>query len=79
MAWSDVPAKLAQYDAEPYADNSNGTTASYKLLRSFAASTADEVPAHMRETFEDQLDYRLGACINLRKSKAWPVEVLRAI
>lgn len=79
MAWEDVPAKLIAYDNEPYADNSNGTTASFKLLASFRAVTADDVAVEDREEFEKQLNYRYGACVNLRKSKAWPIEVLRAL
>lgn len=79
MAWADVPAKLTQYDAEPYADNSQGTTASFKLLASFKAATLADIGPLYQEDFEKALDYRLGACINLRKSKAWPIEVLRAL
>lgn len=79
MAWADVPAKLAQLDAEEYTDDTQGTTASFKLLASFKAATVDDVPLEMRDEFEKQLDYRLGAMVNLRNSKAWPIEVLRAI
>lgn len=79
MAWADVPTKLTQYDNEQYADNSNGTTASFKLLASFHAATLEQVPVLSRDEFEAQLDYRLGACINLRKSRAWPIETLRAL
>lgn len=77
--WADVPTKIAQYDAEAYADNSNGTSASFKLLAEFNAVTLDDVPPLYREDFEKKLDYRLGACINLRNSRAWPIEWLRAI
>lgn len=79
MSWADVPTKIAQYDAETYADNSNGTTASFKLLASFGAATLADIPPHQYADFEEKLDYRLGACINLRNSRAWPVEWLRAI
>lgn len=71
MAWADVPAKMAAYDAEEYADNSNGTTASFKLLASFNAATLDDVPVDAQDEFEETLDARLGACINLRTSKGW--------
>jgi len=71
MAWVDVPAKLAQYDEEPYADNSNDTTASFKLLASFHVETLEQILPGLRDEFEEQLDYRLGACVNLRKSKGW--------
>lgn len=77
--WADVPAKLADYDAQPYADNSNGTSASYKLLRSFDANTAEEVPENRRIEFEEQLDYRLGACKNLAKSKGWRKDKLNKV
>jgi hypothetical protein len=77
MAWADVPAKLAQYDAEEYADNSNGTTASFKLLASFHVTAPEQILEGLRLEFEEQLDYRLGACINLRKSKGWHGKVLR--
>ena len=77
MAWEDVPAKLAQYDEEPYADNSNGTTASFKLLASFHVTDPEHIIPQLRQEFEDQLDYRLGACVNLRNSRGWPGEVLR--
>lgn len=74
MAWEDVPAKLVAYDAEEYADNSNGTSASYKLVAKYTALGAviniTNIPAFRREDFEEELDRRLGAVINLRKSRA---------
>ena len=66
MAWIDVPAKLTQYDGEEYADDD----AVSKLLNLFGADTVDDVPEHRREEFEEVLDYRLGACVNLAKSRA---------
>lgn len=77
MAWADVPAKLAKYDQEPYADNSQGTSASFKLLASFHVETPDQIISELRDEFESQLDYRLGACENLRKSKGWRGDKLR--
>lgn len=71
MAWADVQAKLAAYDAMEYADNTGGTSASYKLLRSFNANTAADVPVNRRDEFEEALDCRAGACANLAKSKGW--------
>lgn len=80
MAWADITAKLAAYDAEPYADNSNGTTASYKLLRSFNVDSAAQITDPVAQVeFEEQLDYRFGACVNLRNSRGWPLNVLRSI
>lgn len=79
MAWEDVPAKLASYDAEEYADNSNGTTASFKLLASFEAATVDDVPVDARDEFESVLDARLGACVNLRTSKGWRRDKLNRV
>lgn len=79
MAWADVPAKLAQYDEEPYADNSNGTTASFKLLAAFHVTQPSQILEGLRQEFEEQLDYRLGACINLRNSKGWHGKVLNQV
>lgn len=82
MAWADVPAKLAQLDAEEYTDDTNGTTASAKLVFSFTDGKSDDpnmILPELRDEFEKQLDYRLGAMVNLRKSKAWPIETLRSI
>lgn len=66
MAWADVPKKLENYDKEEYAPDD----ASSKLLFEFGAVTVERVPELRREEFEEALDYRLGACINLRNSKA---------
>ncbi len=82
MAWVDVPAKLAQLDAEEYTDDTNGTTASAKLIFSFTNGKSDDpemILPEMRDEFEKQLDYRLGAMVNLRKSKALPIEVLKTL
>ena len=77
MAWEDVPAKLALYDAEPYADNSGGTSASFKLLASYHVETPEQILPGRRAAFEADLDYRLGACINLKNSRGWPLHMLR--
>lgn len=82
MTWADVPAKLAQLDAEEYTDDTQGTTNSVKLVFSFTNGQSEDPNAilpELRDEFEKQLDYRLGAMVNLRKSKAWPINVLRAI
>lgn len=82
MAWADVPAKLAQLDAEEYTDDTQGTTNSAKLVFSFTNGQSEDPNAilpELRDEFEKQLDYRLGAMVNLRNSKAWPIEILRAI
>lgn len=79
MAWEDVPAKLAQYDLEPYADNSNDTTASFKLLALYHVETPEQILPGRRDSFEEDLDYRLGACINLRNSRGWPASKLRQV
>lgn len=80
MAWADVPTKLSQLDGEEYTDNSQGTSASYKLLRSFNVDSVSAITDPVAQVeFEAQLDYRLGAMVNLRNSKALPIEVLRAM
>ena len=82
MAWADVPAKLAQLDTEEYTDDTQGTTNSAKLIAEFTNGKSfdeNDILPELRDEFEKQLDYRLGAMVNLRKSKAWPIEVLRAI
>lgn len=69
MAWNDVPAKLAQYAQERYAPPDAVRT----LFNEFGVPTTvvADVPELKRADFEAALDYRLGACINLRKSRAW--------
>ena len=69
MAWDDVPAKLAQYAQEQYAP----PMAVPKLFAEFGVTVNDAaaVPVERRADFEAALDYRLGACINLRNSRAW--------
>lgn len=82
MAWADVPAKLAQLDAEEYTDDTQGTTNSAKLVAQFTNGLSfdeNDILPELRDEFEKQLDYRLGAMVNLRKSKALPINVLRAI
>ena len=66
MAWADVPTKLTNYELEAYAPDDARQT----LLNEFGAATLDDVPEHRRDEFEAALDYRLGACVNLRNSKA---------
>lgn len=72
MAWEDVPTKLAQYDEATYAPNREGMTASNALLLEFDVTQVSDLPVHRRTEFEDALDYRLGACVNLASSRAWP-------
>lgn len=85
MAWEDVPEKIIAYDAEEYADNTKGTTASQKLIGKYSPFTRtwngpsiplETVPVARREEFEEELDYRLGAVINLRESRAIRPELL---
>lgn len=73
MDWSDVPQALNNYDSMTYADNTNGTTAGQKLVRSFTNGSDDlnAVPVDRREEFMEQLVYRMGACENLVNSRAW--------
>lgn len=81
MAWADVPAKLTQYDAEPYADNSNETLPSFKLVSAYVPEglpvVLASVPWERRDALEKDLDYRLGACVNLAKSRGWSGNKLR--
>lgn len=66
MAWEDVPAKMARYIDIEYGGLDNAA----RLLANFKADTVDEVPVQLRVEFEEQLDYRLGACENLVRSRA---------
>lgn len=66
MAWADVANKLIQYALETYAP----LQADVELLNEYGAQTLDEVREERRADFEADLDYRLGACINLRNSTA---------
>lgn len=81
MAWADVPAKLTQYDAEPYADNGNDTLPSFKLVSLYVplglVVKLENVPINRRDDLEKDLDYRLGACVNLAKSRGWSGDKLR--
>ena len=65
MAWSDVPAKLSEYEDEEYAP----PRARERLLAAFDATRLSDVAVERRVEFEEALDYRLGACVNLRKSR----------
>lgn len=71
MDWSEVPQVLDYYDGLTYADNTNGTLASQKLIRSFTNGSDDvsDVPVQQREAFMEQLQYRMGACVNLSNSR----------
>lgn len=68
MSWDEVPAKLAQYAQETYSP----PYAVAALFNEFGvySTVLAEVPVGKRVDFEAALDYRLGACINLRKSRA---------
>ena len=68
MSWLEVPAKLVAYANEPYAPDDAIT----QLFRAYGVprNSPADVPENMREEFEARLDYRLGACINLRTSRA---------
>lgn len=69
MAWADVPAKLTKYDALKYAQDD----AAEKLVRFFTngkSSDHEDVAENLRDAFEEQLDYNIGACENLEASKA---------
>lgn len=66
MAWADVPAKFAQYQTIEY----GGEEAAERLLAAYHVSEVGDVLVDLREDFENDLDYRLGACENLVSSKA---------
>lgn len=74
MAWAEVPAKLATYDAEEYAQDD----ASNILILSFDVTSIDDIGLERRDEFEEALDYRLNACINLRASKGVSPDKLRS-
>lgn len=74
MAWEDVPAKATAYNTEPYSYAQEGETATQRLIREFTngqGTTLDDVPVERRGEFEEQLDYRLGACENVDRARAW--------
>lgn len=76
MAWEDVPARLAYYDTLDYADDSGGETPSVKLVRNYGGLkngvvSLDNVPVELRDDLEADLEYRIGACENLAKARAW--------
>ena len=78
MAWENVPAKLAQYREMEY----GGDDVADRLLADFgvfADEDLDMIPAYRRQEFEDQLDYRMGACANLTDSGGWTPEKLRKV
>ena len=68
MSWLEVPAKLVAYANEPYSPDDAIT----QLFRAYGVprNSPADVPENMREEFEAGLDYRLGAGINLRTSRA---------
>lgn len=66
MAWIEVPTKLRQYAVSEYAP----VNADLTLLAEYGARDLNGVPEARREDFESDLDYRLGACVNLANSKA---------
>ena len=69
MAWEDVPTKLQQYALKTYAPPGADTT----LLNEYGVQNVADVPEDRRADFEADLDYRLGACVNLKNStgKRW--------
>lgn len=76
MAWEDVPAKLDEYEAAEYAP----PDARGALIRAYSNGQSEDIadiPEHRRVEFEEQLDYRLGACLNLAASRAWTPDMLR--
>lgn len=81
MAWADVPAKITKYNSLEYADDTKGTTPSEKLVRQFtngvSGTDINLISGWAREDFEQQLDYRIGACENLAKSRAIDPKKLR--
>ncbi len=77
MSWEQVPAKLTEYRNIEY----GGDVAADRLLAAYGVLDGDinMIPAYRRDAFEDDLDYRLGACRELVKSKAWSPDTLRKV
>lgn len=78
MAWEDVPAKLAHYRTLEYEADVNAD----RLLANFGVfddADLDMIPVYKRAEFEEQLDYRIGACENLAVSVGWSPEKLRKV
>lgn len=60
MAWEDVPERMTYYEGLKYAPG----TARSELMNYFGATDLDfeSVPEHLRDEFEDALEYRIRAC-----------------
>jgi hypothetical protein len=74
MAWADVPAKLEKYRDQDY----GGDDQADKLIEAYGGRDprtgvldVNNVMENYRQGFEEELDYRIGACENLETSKAW--------
>lgn len=85
MAWQDVPAKMTEYRAIEYGGDANADKllAAYFGWRNLPGGgreySEEYVPERLRPDFEVALDYRLGACRNLVKSRGWSGEKLRQV
>lgn len=84
MAWEDVPAKVETLMNIEYGGEAqvNATIAAYDGVQNIGGVMNYEVnavPLNKRAEFEAALDYRIGACQNLIKSKAWPKDALRQV
>lgn len=84
MAWEDVPAKLAEYRTIEYGGDENAD----RLLAAFygwqpqsnpRVYGIEYVPEKLHAEFEDALDYRLNACRELVRSRAWDKEKIRRV
>lgn len=78
MAWADILARLAHYRTLEYEANVNAD----RLIRSFGATSdaeIDMIPVYRRDEFEQQLEYRIGACENLAASGGWSGDKLRQV
>lgn len=67
MSWATVPAKFAEYQENEYGGVEN---ARRLLVRFTPTNVLANVPVSLQEEFERQLDYQLGACRELVKSRA---------
>lgn len=78
MSWPQVPAKLAQYRSIEY----GGNDIADRFIKDFGIlhdSDLDMVPLYKRAEFEAELDYRIGACLNLATSTGWRPDKLRQV
>lgn len=77
MAWADVPAKLAQWQAMTgYQVNPDGVQSLLNSHGGNGTTLAKITSAAVQADFEAALDYRIAGCTNLAASVAIDPKVL---